>query len=220
MAEVSVDVLNGITEFVVTELGAKVLDGISYILVPKKDRYKSTIERYDNLRRLMNKEEIPAGDIFRRYEVDNGIIYELDLVEAIKTTELISKQVADSNGGETPEGDLGIRESAYERHRRDMQRLCDLVVKAAKKDVGKIEVALFSKNLQDSIIITGNDAADSKRRVAVKYNAFALRHTDIEELNREYLSMYNLMISKVSVCELLPTVTGVRFILSIARVSD
>ena len=215
----SKEVMNGLTEFLICEVDTKVLSGISYVLLKKVPSNQKKIDKYDALRRKMNEEGISPKEGFRRYELDNGIIYDLDLGEAIRFTELISRAVAKENGGDTPVGDLGIREKAMNRHQQDMERLCEKIVAYAKKGVGKIELALFSKNSSGSIVITARDAANTKKEVAVTYDAYALRHTDMEELNREYLSLYGLMVTKVEVHELLPSCTGVRFSLTIARVN-
>lgn len=215
----SKETMNGLTEFLLCEVDTKVLQGISYILVKKGKTNEKLIAKYDGLRHSMNEEGIHPKVGLRRYELDNGIIYDLELDEAIRLTELISRAVAKNNNGETPVGDLGIREKAMERHRQDMERLTDKIVNSAKKGMGKIEVALFSKNMTNNIVITGKDAKNAKREVAITYDAYALRHTDIEELNREYLALYGLMVTKVEVHEMLPSSTGVRFTLTLAKVS-
>lgn len=216
MDETKRELVDGLTEFLICEVEEKVLQGISYIIIPKKESNKARIEKYDALRKAMTKAGIGENETFCRYELPNGIIYDLSLAEAVKLTEKISLSVAKKNNGKTPVGDLGIRNKAFDRHREDLERLAKKIVESAKKGVAEIEVALFSKNDGGTIVITGSDS-NSKANVAVKYDAFALRHTDIEELNREFLALQGLMVTKIEAHEVLSSATGVRFILKIAR---
>lgn len=217
MKQLSIEALNGLTEFLLAEVGEKVLYGVSYTLYQKKDSNKTKIDKYLKLREMLNGEGISDKEVFRVNEVSNGYIFDLDLNEAIEITELISKDVADDNGGETPVGDFNIKALSIERHREDLDRLKNKIIKAARSGSGCVEVALFSRNKTSSIVITGADASNEKVELAVKYDAFALRHNDMSELNRDYLAQAGLMVTTARVYEILPSETGVRFKLNVMR---
>lgn len=219
MANLSVESLNDLTEFLLTEVAEKVLYGISYALVQDKEANRKRIEKYLKLRDRLTADGVSSKDVFRMNKVNNGYIFELDLGEAVSLTERISKEVASRNNGETPVGDFYIRETAAKRHREDMERLRDRVIKAARSGSGCVEVALYSRNKTGSIIVTGSDSKDEKVKLAIKYDAFAIKATDMDmkEFNENFLSQAGLQITAVKIFEILPSETGLRVKLNIVR---
>ncbi len=220
MEKLSVNDMNDLADFLLTEVAEKVLYGISYTLLQTKDTNKERIEKYLRLRDRLSDEGVSSKDAFRVNKVSNGYIFELDLSEAVSLTERISKDVSDNNGGETPTGEFNIRERAADKHREDMGRLRDRIIKAARNNNGCVEVALYSRNKTSSILVTGSDSKDSKLKLAVKYDAFAVKVTDIKELNESYLSQAGLTITAVKIFEILPSETGIRAKLNIVRKGD
>lgn len=216
MAKLSKESVNGITKFLVTEVQSKVTEGITYFMVLKDGKHDDIIAEYDAVRKQLDEDGYRADEVFRRYELSNGIVYDLDIQSAIALTVKMSEAVAKSNGGMSPIGDMNIAKESEERHREDVQRLAKKVVEKYKEGQSKLEIALFSRNKVPRIIVTGVNRKGQK--VACQYDAYAIRHLDIEEVNRDYLSKHGLRIIKIESCEVLPTITGVRCILHVVRI--
>ena len=217
MEGLNAELMNGLTDFLLSEVGEKVLHGISYTLCQKKDSNKAKIDKYLKLRHDLSQAGIGENEIFKVNEVSNGYIFDLDLKEAIWLTQKISESVARNNNGDTPTGDFNIASLANERHREDLERLKNKVIRAARNGIGCVELALFSRNKTSSIVVTGKDAANNKVEISIKYDAFAIRHTDMTELNRDFLEQAGLRVTTAKVYEILPSETGVRFKLNIMR---
>ena len=80
-------------------------------------------------------------------------------------------------------------------------------VKQAKNGKPQSDIALFSKNTVDHINISGKTSKGQS--VVLTYDAFALRHTDITDVNKK-LADSGIQISNILIHEALPSMTGVR----------
>ena len=216
MGKFSTNSVNGMAEFLTVEIVEKALDGITYTMILKDGKHNAMIEKYDALRKSLTEDGVKSNEIFRRYELSNGIIYDLDLKQAIDLTVKLSAAYAKSNGGKTPIGDFNMREEAEERRLEDIKLFAKKVLSNVKSGKSKFEVALFSRNKVPKIVVTGNDK--NGNAVALQFDAFAIRHTDIEQVNRDFLVKEGYRIVKVEPCEVLPSLTGVRFIITVMRV--
>ena len=217
MKNLSTVSVNLMTEFLVSEVEAKALDGITYALMLKDGKHDAEINKYDELRRSLDRDGFGANEIFRRYELSNGIIYDLDIKMAVELTIKLSVAVAKANGGKSPVGDLNIAKESEERRREDIKLLAKKALNSAKNSgkVAKMEVALFSRNKVPKIVLTGTNS--NGKSVACQYDAFAVRHLDIEEMNREFMVPSGYRVIKIEPCEILPSCTGVRCILYVAK---
>ena len=215
MAKFSNELLNQLTEFLIHEIDTKVLDGITYTFLLKEPRYQSKYERYMKIRDEVKNCGYGPQDIFRVYEVGNGYIFDMDLNIAKRITTELSKAVVNSTGNKNVPLYM-ISDSPDKRRKRDMSLLANVVKKEFKAGKREIEVALFSKNSVQRIIITGQGT--NGKNMAIKYNAYAIRHWDIQVVNRELLVPYGVRIEKIEPCEILPTMTGVRFILYLGSI--
>lgn len=208
MAKFTKELINMLTEFLVCEIGSKALDGVTYTMEFNDENGEIVYNRF----KLIKDEAIKSGysedEVFRIYRVNNGYIFDMDMNVARKITMEISKAVSKANGNSTPTGDL-IGNSPIKRRKDDIDRLAKYVINQYNKGETEIEVALFSRNSVPRIII--NAYGLNNEKIAVKYQAFAIRHWDLKELNSEYLIPSNIRVAKIEPIEILPSKTGVRF---------
>lgn len=215
MAKFSTALLNKLTEFLVCEIESDALGGKTYTLITKEDKDK---EKYRNYMEI-KKEALECGysndQVFRVYELSNGYIFDMDLSVAKKITIELSKSVSKANNGETPVGDL-IGNRPEERRRSDMIRLGNYIKKCAEQGQYVTEVALFSKNSVPKIVITGKGPKGES--LVLRYQSYAIRHWDIEAVNTNILIPSGIRISRLEPAEILPSKTGVRFIIHIEKI--
>lgn len=213
MAKFSNDLLNKLTEFLVCEIGAKALDGITYAMVLKDD--KKLYERCKDIRAEATKCGYADDEVFRIYGVSNGYIMDMDLSVAKKITVEISKAVAKANNNETPVGDI-IGEGPSKRRKDDMLGLAKYLKKQYDEGKRVCEVALYSRNSVPRIIVSG--VTPDGTIMPIKYSAYAVRNFDLESINRNLLIPAGIRVSKYEVMEILPSKTGVSFKLTIEKI--
>ena len=204
------EIMNLLTEFLVRNIDEKVLQGISYLIVPKTKPNEAKIAEFDKIRTRLTELEVPENEQFRVYDVTTAKIYEIELRTAIEITERLSKAV-----GAAQTTDFGITKLSMERQRDDINRLVKLCVSKAQRGISQFDIALFSKNKIDKINIKCKDTTGSD--MLVTYDAFALRHTDIVTVN-EQLAGCGLKIVRVIMHAALPSMTGVRATVGIVAV--
>ena len=212
------NLMNLLTEFLVHEIDVRVLDGITYafVLKPDKKKDRNTAKENEKYAKYMHiKEEtrnlgFNNDEVFRAYEVSNGYIFDMDIREAKKITVALAKAVANSTGSKTIPKNL-IGDGPDKRRIEDMKRLARYAKQEFDAGRKKIEVALFSRNRGPRITITGSDGNGNP--IALQYGAYAIRHWDIEMVNEKLLVPAGFRISKIEPCEILPSKTGVRFIM-------
>lgn len=208
MGKASTELINMMTEFLICEIGSKALDGITYAMVLKDDRDKENYKKYMAIRKEAQNCGYSTDEAFRVYEVANGYIFDMDISAAKKITAELSKAVSATNGGKTPVGDL-IGNGPEKRRKSDMVGLAKYVKSEFEAGNDVIEVALFSRNSTPRIMITG--IGPKNEMLTVKYNAYAIRHWDIETVNAKLLIPAGIRIAKLEPCEVLPSKTGVKF---------
>lgn len=201
------EIMNLLTDFLVRNIDEKVLQGISYLILSKTSANEKQIEQLNKMRDRLTELGVGKDEHFRRYDVNTAYIYEIDLNTAVRITEQLSKAV-----GASQTTDFNISVMANTRRMDDMRRLLNYCVKMAKNGTSQFDVAFFSKNKVSSINLTGVNS--NKQPIAVTYEAFALRHTDIVDVNK-LLAECRLKISNIIVHEALPSMTGVRVTLNL-----
>lgn len=209
--KIGVELSNELRNFLCEAIGSKILDGITYALVSSSNKEK--IAEYSKIRDLANKDGLDSSQLFRVYKVSNGYVFDMDLSTAKQITKTIM------NGEENSKNVINddyIERNPNERKKRDLNRLHKLCVNSFKAGTKEVEVALFSRNTANKIMISAKDK-NTRENVVIQYEAFALRHWDIEMFNSEYLSKSKLRVRTLSTCEILPTNTGIRFILELER---
>lgn len=221
--KVSKELLAMVSDFLVSEVSKNIIYGITYNFVFKADYIRKTFgkakgeslaqqseadkERYDAIRREATACGFNPTEVIRVYEVNNGYIYDLDLSLAKIVTMDIAKKVASRTGEEIPNGDfIGTRPE--QSREQSMASLSKKIKKMHEKGVNEIEVALFSRNVTPRIVINGFNEA--KEPVAMIYDAYYLKHTDIEVLNANYLVPNGITVYRVTPCEILKSKTGIR----------
>ena len=213
--QVSDTLLNKLTEFVVCELAEKVLDGITYTMILKSPKYRELYKKYMEIKKEAIKCGYDNNELFRVYEVSNLYIFDLEISVSRKIIEKIYESIAVAEGRkELPYGVLGNGPS--NRRKADMKALGKYIKQQYDEGVKEIEVALFSRNSTNSIVISGK--GPKNERLAVKYHAYVIRHWDIEAINSGILIPMGIRIDRVAPSEILPSKTGVRFILSVEEI--
>lgn len=208
MKEPSEKLKNYLTEFLICEIGSKSIDGITYTMVTKDEKDRETLKRYFEIRKEATRCGYSNDEMFRVYEVNNGYIFDMDMAFTKKLAYGLTKAVSDTNGGKTPVKDF-IGDKPERRRKADMLGLAKYVKSEFDKGNMVIEAALFSKNSTPRIMITG--IGPKNEMLTIKYNAYAIRHWDIEVVNAKLLIPAGIRIAKLESCEILPPKTGVRF---------
>jgi len=217
MGKFSYELHGMLKEFLIKEIKNKALSGITYALFfsgDEKDEVK--IEKYKSIMgEVINCGYSKESGVFSIYEVPNGYIFDIDMGVARKITSEISKIVSRLSGCAQPIDDI-IGDYPEIRRRSDMQSLARYIKQEFKKGSREVEVALFSRNSVPRIVITGVDA--NGRDIAIRYNSYAIKHKDIETINKNLLIPDGVRISKVIFEEILPSKTGCRFRLQLVEV--
>ena len=210
MARFSTELLNKLTEFLICEIGAKALSGITYTLLIKGSKDDELYERYLKIKKEAKKCGYDNDEVFRIYQVSNGYILDMDLNVAKRITAELNKAVAKTDGKKLTKDELDlIGEKPNIRRVKDMERLARYVISKHNDGQNVLEVALFSRNSVPRIIITAE--GPNGEELTIGYNAFAIRHWDLEYVNSELLIPEGLRVYKMTPLEVLPSRTGVSF---------
>lgn len=213
--ELSSGVMDRLNRIYSNEVGDAILRGVTYGLTFKTDSSKNT--DYLETKQRLKDEGLKGSDVLRVYELCNGYIYDLDVRICQKLAIDSLRSVLPPDRKISQNEILALKDKPKERLKEDMKRLADKCVSEISKNNTEIEVALFSKNSTNRIQFRAI-MDKSNKEVIFSYNAYCLRHTDLEELNRTYLIPKYIRISKIQPCEILPTKTGVKFKLWIERI--
>ena len=218
MAEFSKELLDMMTEFMICEVGSKVLSGITYTMLMKNNKKDmETYNRYMNIKKEILKCGYTNDEILRIYEVSNGYIFDMDLKTAKQITAELSKSVAKANGGQTPVGEL-IKDMPDQRRKRDLIGLAKYLKSEYDNGNKVLEVALFSRNSTNKIVINGKGV--NGEAISMRYNAYAIRHWDIEIINEKFLIPSGFRVKRIQPCEIFPSKTGVSFIFTLESMDE
>lgn len=217
MAEFSDSLVSMLTEFMVCEIGAKTLDGITYTMLMKDPRDKEIYDKYMLIKREAVKCGFSSEEVFRTYEVSNGYIFDMDIMTAKQMTVKLSEAVAKMNNNATPIGNL-IGDRPEQRRKKDMISLARYLKNKYDSGTRQTEVALFSRNSSNKIVLNGK--GPKGETLTITYNAYALRHWDIEKVNEQLLIPAGFRVSRIQPCEVLPSKTGVAFIFTMESMAE
>ena len=213
MGEMSKELLDMLTEFTVCEVGSKVVDGITYTLLLKTERDRELVERYKRIKVETANCGYVSNEVFRMYELSNGYIFDMDMRVARAITAQIVRTInREQNNIKNP--DL-ISDAPERRRKKDIIALSKYIIDQFNQGKREIEVALFSKNTTDRIVINGT--GPNGEALVISYRAYAIRHWDIELLNEKLLIPQGLRISRIQPFEVLPSKTGVSFLFTLER---
>lgn len=210
MGKISVELFDMLRDFLVSKPAGKALDGITYNLLLKNERDRENYEKFMEIKKEALRCGFNNNEVFRVYELSNGYIFDMDLSVAKAITYELSKQVARQDRNEKIAGDL-IGDYPEQRRREDMILLSKFLKSRFNRGERRVEVALYSQNTVPRITINAKN--EKGEPIALKYNAYAIRHWDIEELNARLMIPDGIRISKIEPCEVMPSKTGVRFII-------
>lgn len=208
MGQASKEMMNMLTEFLICEIGSKALDGITYALVLKDDKDKDKYKRYLSIRDEVTKCGFGNDEIFRVYEISNGYIFDMDLNIAKRITTKLAQAVQRTSGIDVGDGEL-IGDSPEKRRKSDMLGLARFVKQEWDSGRNMAVLALFSRNSVPHIVISGK--TPKGEYVTEKFNAYAVRHWDIETINAKMLIPAGIRIAKIEPFEVLPSKTGIKF---------
>ena len=218
MAKFSKELLDMMTEFMVCEVGSRILDGITYTFLLKNN--KKDMETYN--RYLTIKKEIlncgyGSDDILRAYEISNGYIFDMDLMTAKQITAELAKAVSRANNSSNDSYEL-VKDMPEQRRKKDMIALAKYLKSIYDKGIREVEVALFSRNSTNKIII--NCKGPNGEDISLRYNAYAIRHVDIEIINEKLLIPSGFRVRTIKPLEILPSKTGVAFSFRMESMED
>lgn len=212
MAEVSSTLRNMISEFFISEIGADALHGVTYAIFGNSDNDKVKIERYSKIRNEATNCGFTGNQIFRKYNLHEGCVFDIDLSTSI---ELVTKIA--SSAGFDPDAMRDIQQTAgpeiNEMRQRALKELADLIIKNHEAGKMEFEVALFSKSPTAKMSITGKLA--NGQIGSIIYPAFRVRVADIELINRAELQDKGFVVGTVIPCEILPNNKGLVTILKL-----
>lgn len=211
--ELSAEAMSSLSRFYDKEISEKILRGVTYGLTFKSDSALNT--EYLELKQRLKDEGFSGSDILRVYELCNGYIYDLDIRMCQKIVVDLITSTLNPNEKLSQNDILMIKDKPRARIKEDMQKLANKCISELNTNHTKVDVALFSKNTTNQIKFKAE--LENGREILLTYNAYCLRHTDLEELNRDYLVPKGARISKIQPCEILPTKTGVVFTLWLER---
>ena len=207
-----------LTKMLVEDIGAQeVVDGITYVLLDKStESDKTKANQYESIIAELGDSGTNPATILRKYDVSNGTIYDLDINVAKSIASFLLQQ-ANKEGalnGKIKSYDL-IADKPDKRRREDIENLGKYLKKCVKEGKTAVEVCLFSRN---KVGKTTFNAKKGGKDVTVSYNAYAIRHWDIEVLNNIILANENFKVTKVDAGEIVPSKNGVRFVLHLTKV--
>lgn len=218
MSRFSKELLDMLTEFVVCEVGSRVLDGITYTMLLKDNKKDmETYERYMTIKYEVLNCGYSNDEVFRVYEVSNGYIFDMDLTTAKQIIAELAKAVANANGGKTPTSEL-VRDMPDQRRKKDIVSLAKYLKYEYDKGTKQFEVAMFSRNTTNKIVINGK--GPNGEAISLRYNAYAIRHWDIEIVNEKFLIPAGFRVKRIQPCEIFPSKTGVSFIFTLESMDE
>lgn len=217
MAEISKKLLDMLSDFLISEIGSKVLDGITYTMIFKTPKDKASYDRYMTIKKEVEKCGYSNDEIFRVYEVTNGFIFDMSIEIAKQITAQLAEAVAKSNGGKTPTGSI-VMDMPEQRRKKDIISLARYLKSEYDNGRTQVEVALFSKNVTNKIMVNGKNTRGDA--ISIKYNAYAIRHWDIEILNEKFLIPAGFRVRRIQPCEILPSKTGVSFLFTLEPMQE
>lgn len=219
---ISEELLNMLGSYMVDEIGSRALRGVTYSFVFKPEYLESMnkkrcyvnkkgaetdIENFRKIREEAFNCGFEANELFRIYEVANGWVYDVDMNIAKKIAFEITKKVAAYNGNKTPVKDV-IQDNPERYRKAEMTALAKKIKRVYEAGSRSLELALFNRNTTNRIVVNGKTVDGEP--VSVMYDAYALRHTDIEVVNDKLLIPIGIKITKIIPYEILPSKTGVR----------
>jgi hypothetical protein len=219
MGTMSKELRDRLSEFFVCEIGSNAMDGITYTLIIKNDKNKTAmqnIERYKQIRVEAMKCGYSDNEIFRVHEVSNGYVFDMDLSVAKEILAQLVKSIPVKEGEQPIDTNL-TKDMPERRRKKDIYALAKYLKAQYDKGNHRVEVALFNKNANNRINVTGK--GPKGENLMITFPAFALRHSDVEAVNEFFLIPHGFRVCSLQSCEILPSKNGVAFIFEMESMS-
>ena len=216
------DLANGLMDFFSEEISDNIFAGVTYGLVFKDKMTQAKVAKYTELKQKILECEMNTQDKLRMFEVCNGYIFDL----GVRTAQIIALDLIRStykDGEEISKNDvLRIKDLPVQRRRAELERLANKCIKIMNDNrtsqSEEIVIALYSRNTSNTVKVTGE--LENGQKVRFTYDAYKLKHTDLDELNKQFLVKRRIKVASIQACEILPPRTGVKFKLKIERLDD
>lgn len=213
--EMSTALRDCLQQFFTQEIASALFRGVTYTLTFNDDTVKNTA--YLSLKDKLMDEGFVYSKYMRVFKLCNGYIFDMNLAVAQKLGKLTIESVLGPEEKLSQDDIIRLSHMPLERINNDAEKLARLCVNEMKKGKNEVAVALFNKNSGSEIKF--NAVGTDGVRYLLNYKAFCLRHTDLEMVNRKYLVKNAIRIKEIQPCEILPTKTGVRYILYLERIA-
>lgn len=222
------EIIEQLSSYMITEVTEKAVYGITYsMFLENNAEDKRKIEEYTKLKQEIDACGIDSNSIFQKLKVSNGYVFNLEVEVARKVMAIISERVYKYTKGQTNAGRDLFLEKPTKRRKEDIEALAKLLIKEynhnnPNRQAKKVEVALYSRNSSRKIMCMakdskGNSVKKGNDTVMIELDAFAIRHRDISEVSQKLLQKgYKLVSSRIG--EILPSKTGVRFVVSVDKI--
>lgn len=213
--KLSKEVVEGLTDVMLNAIGPKAYDGITYAMYNgKAENDKKVVAQVNAIREAIKEEGFEPNQFIKLIKAPNGVIFDMDLQVSREINNALAQIVAKKTGNkQLAQMDL-TGDGPMKRRKQDFELLIKYLISENKKGNNVVSVALFSRNFVPKIVYTAKNA--QKQDVKVTINSFAIRYWDIEAVN-EILMTKGYRIVNVKIGEILPTKTGVRFELQVAK---
>lgn len=207
---------DGLMLFLIHSIGGKSYDGITYaLLTSSTEEEKKKIASCNTIRKALEESGIEAAQVLQALKVPNGVIFDLNIGVMKELTFELAKEIGQASGGAIGgEIDL-INDGPIRRREADIREMVKYLASRGNDGVSNVEIALFSRNSTRRIVYTAKDKQG--RDVQVKMNAYAVRHWDIPTISNNLMELgYKITGAKAG--EILPSKTGVRFTIQLAKI--
>lgn len=204
-----------LTKFQVEEIGGKeVVDGITYALyLTGKDDTK--IQAAQEIIRELGDN---AQNTMQAYQFSNGCVFDLNINVAKQISAFIIESSVKSghlDPTKVSTSDL-VGNGPDTRRREDIERLAKYLKKVyttGRPGQKAVDVVLYSRNKVGTASFNAKDTKGNN--TIVTYQAFAIRHWDLNTLNQMFLANENFKVINAQAGEIIPSKNGVRFRLTI-----
>lgn len=217
MADISKRLLDMLSGFTINEIGTKVINGVTYTMLIKNDskRDQDLYKQYMAIRDEATACGFNDNEVFRRYEVSNGYIFDMDIstakqivMEIAKTAPLSDREILRNMIQTKPDA----------RRKADIEKLGKFLKTEYESGRTQVEVALFNRNTTGRISVTLTGANNST--LMIRYNAYSIRPLDIELVNEKYLIPNGFRVKSLKSCEILPSKSGVSFLITMESMDE
>ena len=205
MKEFSKELRDMLTDFIVSEIGSKGIDGITYTMKLNNSKNADDIKDYIKIREEAYKCGYDKSEVFRAFELSNGIVFDMDIKAMTHILVKIAESAANITG---KHGDMSgmIYSEPTQVRKKELVRLAKEVHNAYEKGENTLDVALFNRN-RSSVI----SFVDKNDHGATQYTikAFKARIYDIAAMNAGPLSKSGITVTGVTPKYILPYENGV-----------